>query len=139
MQMIASKWTHGHPNQPPINQQETIMFRNLFQSVLQRLQGLLYALVVSELETELQARHAERQAELLRRASAFEQEGLADLARSLRQQAGQLLLTQPGATTLPAVAYLTQDLLTVNPGQVKPEKELSPVPALKGRKSSKRN
>ncbi len=78
-----------------------------FRVLLDRLKALLLADAALDLQAQALARAAERQAELLRRAAAYENEGLATVAADLREQAEALDLSRPLAlvvTTLEAIS-----------------------------------
>jgi hypothetical protein len=61
----------------------------LFRKVVDRLKALLVADAALDLEAEFLARHADRKAELLRKADEYAEQGLADVAEELRAQAAQ--------------------------------------------------
>ena len=77
---------------------------NLFRAIIARVKALLATSAALELEAEALARHAERQADLLRLAGRYEEEGLHAVARALRQQAEALDLRQPLAGVAGALA-----------------------------------
>ncbi len=66
-----------------------------------------------DLEAQILTRAAERKADLLRQAAAFEAEGLTLVASELRQQAVAIDLARPLAIVLPAVEHLASETLTV--------------------------
>lgn len=89
----------------------------LFRAVIERVKALFITTAALDLEAEFVARHAERQAELLRQADRYAEEGLHGIADHLRRRAEALDLQQPLASVLPAVEHL-QDTL--------PSREASP-------------
>jgi hypothetical protein len=66
-----------------------------FITLVERVKRLLLTEAALDLEAEFLARHAERQAGLLRRAAALEADGLHQVADELRRQAQALDLQQP--------------------------------------------
>lgn len=78
----------------------------IFQAVAGRLKALFVTHVALDLEAELLSQDAVRKAGLLRQADQFAAEGLADVAKELRERAGRLSLERPLASVLPAVAEL---------------------------------
>ncbi len=80
-----------------------------FKALVGRLKALLLADAALDLEAQALARLAERKANLLRQAAAFEAEGLGTVAAELRQQAEALNLTRPLASVLPALEHLGQE------------------------------
>ena len=57
----------------------------LLKKAVERLKTLLVADAALDLETQFLARQADRQAELLRKADEYEEQGLHELAESLRR------------------------------------------------------
>jgi hypothetical protein len=120
-----------------------LMF-GLFRALTDRLKALFVTSVGLDFEAELFARHAERQAELLRQAQRYQDEGLTGIAQHLRQQAQALSLERPLAGVLPASAHLRSAPGTETPGaraqlQV-PEADNGgePTPLLPGPKKPRR-
>jgi hypothetical protein len=101
---------------------------NLFRAIIARVKALLATSAALELEAEALARHAERQADLLRLAGRYEEEGLHAVARALRQQAEALDLRQPLADwqaeeerpALPAAASTPEPAAHLPHGRRKP-------------------
>jgi hypothetical protein len=79
---------------------------SLFRALIDRLKALFATTAAQEFEAEFLAHHAERKAELLRRAARYEEEGFLSLAAELRQQTEALNICQPLAAVLPAVEHL---------------------------------
>ena len=73
---------------------------HLFRAVIDHIKVLLATSAALELEADALARHAEREAELLRLAQQYESEKLSAVAQELRQHAEALNPQQPlaGAT-----------------------------------------
>ena len=78
----------------------------LFRAVIERVKALFLTTAALDLEAVFMARHAERQAELLRQANRYEEEGLLGIADHLRRQAAELDLQRPLAGVLPAIDHL---------------------------------
>ncbi len=78
----------------------------LFWSVVERLKVLLATAAAQELEADFLLRHAQRKAELLRQAQAFEQEGLTAVAQELRQRAEDLYTHRPLASAQATSEFL---------------------------------
>ena len=78
----------------------------LFRAVIERVKALFLATAALDLEADFVARHAERQAELLRQADRYAAEGLHGIAEHLRRQAEALDLQQPLAGVLPVIEHL---------------------------------
>jgi hypothetical protein len=66
-----------------------------FRALVERVKTILLHGAALDLQADFLARHAERQAELLRRAAVLEAEGLQAVADELRQQAEALDPRQP--------------------------------------------
>lgn len=81
----------------------------VFKKIRERLKTLLITDAALDLEAEFLDRHAERKAELLRKAQEYEEQGLNDLADEVRVQAMNLSSAQPLASMLPAIHGLTGD------------------------------
>ena len=79
---------------------------SIFHAITDRLKALVVTRAALELESEFLVRDAERQAELLRQAARYEEEGLHGVAQQLRQQAETLNFQRPLASVLPALAHL---------------------------------
>ena len=82
---------------------------SFFHALTDRLKALFMTNVALDLEAQVLTRAAERKADLLLQAAAFEAEGLTLVAAELRQQAGAIDLSRPLASVLPAVEHLTID------------------------------
>jgi hypothetical protein len=67
----------------------------LLRALLGRVQALLATRAAPKLKSEFQTRRAEHQAQLLRRAQWYEQEGLHGIAAHLRRRAEALDRQQP--------------------------------------------
>ena len=78
----------------------------LLRAVIERVKALFLATAALDLEADFVARHAERQAELLRQADRYAAEGLHGIAEHLRRRAEALDLQQPLAGVLPAIEHL---------------------------------
>ena len=78
----------------------------LFRALVERVKALFMTAAALDLEADFVARHAERQAELLRQANRYEAEGLLGIAAHLRRQAEELDLQRPLAGVLPAIDHL---------------------------------
>lgn len=87
----------------------------LFRALLERVKALFLTTAALDFEAEFVARHAERQAELLRQADRYEEEGLHGIADHLRRRAEGLELDRPLAGVLPAVAHLQDTPEIKNP------------------------
>ncbi len=82
----------------------------VFKKIRERLTALFIADAALDLEAEFLDRHAERKAELLRKAQEYEEEqGLEDLAEEVRVQAMSLSAEKPLASMLPAINGLAGD------------------------------
>ena len=96
-----------------------------FRALIERVKALQLHEAALDLEAQFVARHAERKAELLRRAAALEAEGLQAVANELRQQAEALDPRQPLAlmmSTLQQPAASEQNSLHIAEGTgVEPE------------------
>jgi len=88
------------------------MFAALFRALIERVRALFMTDAALDLEAQLASRQAERQAELLRQADRYEEEGLHGIARQVRRQAEVLNLERPLQGVLPAVEHLQE----VQPG-----------------------
>src|SRR5438128_1267153 len=95
----------------------------LFRYVIDRLKALFATAAAQELEADWLERHAERKAELLRRAEGYEREGLPQVGRELRRQADEVDPGKPLAGLLPALAHWRD-------GEGAPRQE--PAPGLEG-------
>lgn len=80
----------------------------IFRALADRLKALFVSDMAQEFETQMLARDAERQADLLRQAKKYEQEGLTEVARILRQRALASDPQCPLAIVLPAIEHLKQ-------------------------------
>jgi hypothetical protein len=78
-----------------------------FRALTDRLKALFMTDAALDLEAHVLNRAAERKADLLRQAAAFQAEGLTLVAAELQQQAGAIDLSRPLARVLPAVEHLT--------------------------------
>jgi hypothetical protein len=85
-----------------------------FRALTDRLKALFMTDAALDLEAHVLTRAAERKADLLRPAAAFEAEGLTLVAAELRQQAGAIDLSRPLASVLPAIGHLTIDTPTAS-------------------------
>ncbi len=81
----------------------------VFRALIARVKGLLLSDALLDLEALTLARAARRKAGLLRRAAAYEAEGLAGVAADLRRQAEMLDLARPAATVWPGLVALTEE------------------------------
>lgn len=81
----------------------------LFRSLTDRIKALFVTTAALDFEADLAVRHAERKAELLRRAAAYDEEGLHVVAKELRHQADVLSIQRPLASVLPSVEHLQAD------------------------------
>jgi hypothetical protein len=79
---------------------------SVVRAVLERSAALFAGSAALELEAECLARHAERQAELLRLADRYADEGLYDVAARLRRQAEEVRPERPLAGVLPSLSHL---------------------------------
>jgi hypothetical protein len=79
---------------------------SIFRAVVERIKALFATAAAQELEAEFLARHAERQAGLLRLADRYDAEGLHGVAADLRRQAAEVSLDRPLAGVLPALSHL---------------------------------
>ncbi len=107
----------------------------LFKAFVDRVRALFMTDAALDLEAQILTRAAERKADLLRRAAAFEGEGLTLVASELRQQAVAIDLARPLAIVLPAVEHLATEAPAVPqlPGpEVTPSGNNGHVPALPG-------
>ena len=82
---------------------------SIVYSLIARFKALFVTYAVLNLEADLIAACAERKAELLRRATQYEQEGLPTVAGQLRQQAEALSVDKPLGSVLTTVAHLKAD------------------------------
>ncbi|MCA9071413.1 MAG: hypothetical protein KDA84_20940 [Planctomycetaceae bacterium] len=89
----------------------------IFRKIAERIQTLLIADSAMGLEAEFLGRHAERKAQLLRKAQEYEEQGFEDLAEELRSQVHELSITKPLSSVLPALTHLDGD-----PAQSEPAK-----------------
>ncbi len=80
-----------------------------FRALLDRLKALLLTDASLDLQAQAVVRAAERKADLLRRAAAYENEGLASVAADLRGQAEALDLSRPLALVAPLLEALSID------------------------------
>jgi hypothetical protein len=122
---------------------------SLFRAITDRIKALFATSAALELESDLLLHHAERKADLLRRADQYDQEGLHGIATQLRQQADLLSMQRPLASVLPALTHLqteptpppaSPELLSVGQGSLPglegpPSSQHSPQGKKKGRKS----
>lgn len=76
---------------------------SLFRAITDRVKAMFVTNAALEFEAELLARDAERKAELLRLADAYEKEGMTTLAEQLRRQTEGLSLQRPLASVLPSL------------------------------------
>jgi hypothetical protein len=76
-----------------------------FRALIERVKALQLHEAALDLEAQFVARHAERKAELLRRAAALEAQGLQAVADELRQQAEALDPRQPLALMMSTLQY----------------------------------
>ena len=67
----------------------------LFELIAQRLRALFASEVALDFEARFLTQQAERKAELLRKAVAYDREGFSPLATELREQADQMTIHQP--------------------------------------------
>ncbi len=81
----------------------------VFRALIVRVKGLLLSDALLDLEALTLARAARRKAGLLRRAAAYEAEGLAGVAADLRRQAEALDLARPAASAWSGLVALTED------------------------------
>jgi hypothetical protein len=95
------------------------MFAALFRALIERVRALFMTDAALDLEAQLASRQAERQAELLRQADRYEEEGLHGIARQVRRQAEALSLERPLQGVLPAVEHL-QDVRPGGPNHNRP-------------------
>ena len=79
---------------------------SIFRGVVDRVKALFATSAALELEAEFQARHAERQADLLRLADRYAAEGRHGIAANLRRQAEETSPERPLASVLPALTHL---------------------------------
>ena len=79
---------------------------SLFRAFTDRLKAVFVTNLAREVEAELLTSDAERQAHLHRLAARYDQEGLAAVAKRLRQRADSLDCQQPLALVLPSVDHL---------------------------------
>ena len=75
----------------------------VFKKIRDRLKMLLVADAALDLEAEFLDRHAERKAELLRKAQEYEEQGFENLAEEVRLRAMNLSAENPLASMLPAI------------------------------------
>jgi hypothetical protein len=118
---------------------------SLFRAITDRIKALFATSAALELESDLLLHHAERKAEMLRRADQYDQEGLHGIATHLRQQADLLSLQRPLASVLPALEHLASDspnpqplpLLASLPSNASSDTSPKPLPGphKKGKKS----
>ena len=80
-----------------------------FRGLTEKLKTLFMTDAALDLEVHVLTRAAERKADLLRQAAAFEAESLSLASAELRQKAGAIDLSHPLASVLPAVEHLTID------------------------------
>ncbi len=103
----------------------------IFRALTDRLKALFISTVALDCEAEFVGQQAERKAELLRRATHYENEGLLPVAQELRAQANGLSLQRPLASVLPAIGHLQAEpaalLLTQEAANAQP----APTPATK--------
>jgi hypothetical protein len=79
-----------------------------WRTLMERLRALFAIDAALDLEAQLLARQAERQAELLRQAARLEEEGWATVAHALRKRARTLSVQQPLTSALTALEHLQQ-------------------------------
>ncbi len=79
---------------------------SLFFSLTERLKALFVTNLAREFESDFLTADAERQAQLHRLAARYEREGLASVAKQLRQRVDALDSQQPLALILPATDHL---------------------------------
>jgi hypothetical protein len=79
-----------------------------WRTLRERLRALFAIDAALDLEAQLLARQAERQAELLRQAARLEEEGWATVAHALRERATTLSVQQPLTSALAALEHLQQ-------------------------------
>ena len=79
---------------------------SIVYSLIARFKALFVTYAVLDLEADLIAASAERKAELFRRATQYEQEGLSSVAEQLRQQAEAISADKPLGGVLATVAHL---------------------------------
>ena len=122
-----------------------------FRALVARLKALLLTDATLDLQAQVATKAAERKADLLRRAAAYEKEGLTTVAADLREQAEALDLSQPlaivvpvfesfaaGSSAAPALPGPVHENTSTNGGQVQLPKS-APVPSgnrQRGRKGS---
>ena len=82
---------------------------SVIRALIDRFKVLFVTHVAFELEADLIAVRGERKAELLRRADAYESEGLRSVADELRQEAASLAPDKPLGSVLATVAHLQAD------------------------------
>ncbi len=120
----------------------------LFRAVVDRVKALFLTDAAMDLQAHLLTRAADRKADLLRQAAAFEAEGLSLVAAELRQQAIAIDLNRPLAIVLPAIEHLVPSDPTIPqlPGlAATPNGSNGKVPALPeptkttGRKSGRKS
>ncbi len=90
------------------------MFR-VFKALVDRVKALFLTDAALDLQAHLLTRAADRKADLLRQAAAFEAEGLTLVASELRQQAVAIDLNRPLAIVLPAIEHLAPSDQSVPP------------------------
>jgi hypothetical protein len=83
---------------------------SIFRLLADRVKALFLTDAALDLEAQLLTRDAERQAELLRQAQRYEEEGLTGIAQHLRQRAEATGLERPLASIVPALANMEEAL-----------------------------
>lgn len=87
----------------------------IFRKIAERIQTLLIADSAMGLEAEFLGRHADRKAQLLRKAQEYEEQGFEDLAEELRSQVHELSVAKPLSSVLPALTHLNGEAAQAEP------------------------
>lgn len=77
-----------------------------YQYLVDRLRSLFLTEVGLDMEAQFLRREAERKADLMRQAKNYEEEGFDDIAKTLREQAGENSIERPLASVLPSMHHL---------------------------------
>jgi hypothetical protein len=88
----------------------------IFRALADRVRALFITHAALDFEAQFIASQAERKADLLRRADAYDREGLPSVAQDLRMQAEALSVQQPLAVVLPAIGHLEAEPANAVPG-----------------------
>lgn len=83
---------------------------SLIRVLIERLKALFLSHALVDLEADLIALGARRQASLLRQADQFEEGGLSSIALRVREQAAMLAVDRPLASVKAALSHLTEQI-----------------------------